>query len=233
MWHYGHLNGCDINVDFPKASYAHWVSGLSLLNHGPYITYKTRQRSQNSAETGTRQSMHFYWLHPSHLNRCRMGSKGRCHHGFEIILHFQPSRGSTATYLHIPPPKVLNLSHFKCPVCLQKGQTSLMNGNLSTQELIESALWTHSLPLTALSSSLPIWKHSAVFITSILSWGMGIHTSAGQVPGGCQFWGPCACTSYSLVFLCSSTPNFVCWLSLSLGLNWPYIQLYHNSTSSI
>lgn len=170
MWHYGHLNGCDINVDFPKASYAHWVSGLSLLNHGPYITYKTRQRSQNSAETGTRQSMHFYWLHPSHLNRCRMGSKGRCHHGFEIILHFQPSRGSTATYLHIPPPKVLNLSHFKCPVCLQKGQTSLMNGNLSTQELIESALWTHSLPLTALQFLAPCQYENTLQFSSHLFW---------------------------------------------------------------
>lgn len=62
--------------------------------------------------------------------------------------------------------------------------------------------------------STPCSVHHVCIMSVLSLWRWTVPGRAGQVPGSCQFGGPCAYTSLSLVFLYSSTSP-LCLLAVS------------------
>lgn len=140
------------------------------------------------------------------------------------------SRGSTATYLHIPPPEFwISATSDGQPASKRDKLVSCM-ASYPLGEFIE-CLWTRSLSLRMLQFPAPCQYAHTLYFSSCLFWVEGWRRNeprrAGWVLGSCQFWGPYACTSHSLVFLYSSTSSF-CLLAVSQ----PWTALNLHSTVS-
>lgn len=93
--------------------------------------------------------------------------------------------------------------------------------SLSSKEIIFSRGWHITHPGVYRGYSVNSQPPPALRFLALCQY-KSPHTSTSQVPDVCQLWGPCTCTSHSLVFLHSSTSQPCPLAVLSPKLSWSY-----------
>lgn len=145
---------------------------------------------------------------------------------FEIILHFQ---------LHTPPPEFWISATSDVQEASKGDKLVSCMASYQLGEFTECFV-SRSLSLRRLQFLAPCQYRNPLHFSSCLFWVEGGDELCPEELAGSLVaanLGDLGCTHLILWFFSILLPpHFVCWLSLSLGLNWTYIQLYHNSTLS-